>query len=90
MARRTYHGVALQFWEIFDRDLPWSGQLGFNLWHNGFFGHPAGLGILFGANSFFGAQFSCIYANKFGVKPKPVHGAEFIPTVVKHRPTTTQ
>ena len=37
---------------------------------------------------FFGAQFTSIYVNRFGVKPKPVHGAEFIPTDVKYRPTT--
>ena len=32
---------------------------------------------------FFGAQFTRIYAGRFGVKPKPVRGAEFIPTDVK-------
>jgi membrane protein len=38
---------------------------------------------------FFGAQFTCIYANRFGVKPEPVRGAEFISTDSKHRPTDT-
>jgi membrane protein len=27
---------------------------------------------------FFGAQFTCIYAQRFGVKPQPVGGAEFV------------
>jgi len=27
---------------------------------------------------FFGAQFTCLYGYRFGVKPRPVHGAEFI------------
>jgi len=35
---------------------------------------------------FFGAQFTCIYASRFGVKPQPVGGAEFVPSKVKHRP----
>jgi len=35
---------------------------------------------------FFGAVFTRIYARRFGVKPNPVRGAEFIPTEVKHRP----
>jgi len=35
---------------------------------------------------FFGAQFTCVYAHRFGVKPQPVRGAEFIPTNVKHHP----
>jgi membrane protein len=37
---------------------------------------------------FFGAQFTCLYASRFGVKPQPVSGAEFIPTIkeAKHRP----
>jgi membrane protein len=29
---------------------------------------------------FFGAQFTCFYASRFGVKPKPVGGAEFVST----------
>ena len=33
---------------------------------------------------FFGAQFTCIYAGKFGVKPNPVRGAEFIPAEKYH------
>ncbi|HEV2696241.1 MAG TPA: YihY/virulence factor BrkB family protein [Verrucomicrobiae bacterium] len=37
---------------------------------------------------FFGAQFTCLYASRFGVKPLPVAGAEFVPTVkeAKRRP----
>jgi membrane protein len=26
---------------------------------------------------FFGAQFTCLYGYRFGVKPQPLHGAEF-------------
>jgi membrane protein len=33
---------------------------------------------------FFGAQFTCIYANRFGVKPQPVGDAEFVPTKASH------
>jgi membrane protein len=35
---------------------------------------------------FFGAQFTRIYAGKFGVKPEPVRGAEFILMDARHRP----
>jgi membrane protein len=31
---------------------------------------------------FFGAQFTCIYAARFGVKPKPLRDAEFIPAEI--------
>jgi membrane protein len=34
---------------------------------------------------FFGAQFTCLYARRFGVKPQPVGGAEFVPAEIKHR-----
>jgi membrane protein len=37
---------------------------------------------------FFGTQFTCLYASRFGVKPLPVHGAEFIPIGVKRHPRT--
>jgi membrane protein len=33
---------------------------------------------------FFGAQFTRMYARRFGVKPQPVRGAEFSPADVKH------
>jgi membrane protein len=36
---------------------------------------------------FFGAQFTRAYASKFGVKPGPIRGAEFIPMEARHRPT---
>jgi membrane protein len=32
---------------------------------------------------FFGAQFTCVYARRFGVKPEPLRGAEFIPMEAK-------
>lgn len=32
---------------------------------------------------FFGAQFTAVYASRFGVKPQPVRGAEFAPIEVK-------
>jgi membrane protein len=32
----------------------------------------------------FGAQFTCIYAGRFGVKPQPIGGAEFVPARNKH------
>ena len=35
---------------------------------------------------FFGAQFTRVYASRFGVKPQPIGGAEFVPTEAKHRP----
>jgi membrane protein len=35
---------------------------------------------------FFGAQFTRVYASRFGVKPQPIGGAEFVPTKVEHRP----
>jgi membrane protein len=34
---------------------------------------------------FFGAQFTCIYAGRFGLKLRPVRGAEFASAEVKHR-----
>jgi membrane protein len=34
---------------------------------------------------FFGAQFTCLYAGRFGVKPQPIGGAEFIHAEAKHR-----
>jgi membrane protein len=37
---------------------------------------------------FFGAQFTCIYAGRFGVKPEPLHNAEFIPAEIE-RPQKT-
>ena len=39
---------------------------------------------------FFGAQFTCFYATRFGVKPNPVRGAEFIPTAVKYNQARPQ
>jgi len=33
---------------------------------------------------FFGAQFTCLYGQRYGVKPQPLHGAEFIPAAVTH------
>jgi membrane protein len=38
---------------------------------------------------FFGAQFTCLYASRFGVKPQPVGGAEFIPMDRKHHGKTS-
>jgi membrane protein len=35
---------------------------------------------------FFGAQFTRLYADRCGVKPHPVPGSEFVPTVVEDRP----
>jgi membrane protein len=32
---------------------------------------------------FFGAQFTCIYANRFGVKPEPAIGTKFVSTKIK-------
>jgi membrane protein len=32
---------------------------------------------------FFGAQFTCLYVNRFSIKAKPVHGAEFVPSEIK-------
>jgi membrane protein len=37
---------------------------------------------------FFGAQFTCIYAGRFGVKPQPLRDAEFIPAEAKPRAKT--
>jgi membrane protein len=34
---------------------------------------------------FFGAQFTRVYASRFGVKPQPIGGAEFVPMKVEHR-----
>ena len=33
---------------------------------------------------FFGAEFTRVYASRFGVKPQPLGGAEFVPVEVKH------
>jgi len=33
---------------------------------------------------FFGAQLTCICVSRFGVKPHPVSGAEFVPIEIKH------
>ena len=38
---------------------------------------------------FFGAQFTRVYANRFGVKPQPIGGAEFFPTEAGHRTKAT-
>lgn len=35
---------------------------------------------------FFSAQFTSVYASRFGVKPPPVRGAEFAPIEMKPRP----
>jgi membrane protein len=37
---------------------------------------------------FFGAQFTCLYAGRFGVKPQPVDGAEFVLADARQRPET--
>ncbi|HEX3855684.1 MAG TPA: YhjD/YihY/BrkB family envelope integrity protein, partial [Verrucomicrobiae bacterium] len=34
---------------------------------------------------FFGAQFTCIYAGKFGAKPQPVRGVKLVSTGEKHQ-----
>jgi membrane protein len=34
---------------------------------------------------FFGAQFTRVYASRFGVKPQPIVGAEFLPAEGRHR-----
>jgi membrane protein len=33
---------------------------------------------------FFGAQFTCIYASRYGVKTKPIRRTRFVPTEIKH------
>jgi membrane protein len=37
---------------------------------------------------FFGAQFTCIYASRFGVKPEPIRGMTFAPMEVEHTAKT--
>jgi membrane protein len=37
---------------------------------------------------FFGAQFTCIYASRFGVEPQPVRSAKFVPIDQKHHRKT--
>jgi membrane protein len=38
---------------------------------------------------FFGAQFTCLYSRRFGVKPKPVRGMKFVPAEVKQRSSSS-